>query len=82
MAQRLTREQFREWAVHLAEKLADYFRVTAVQHSLVVRAARCEVIHHRRAGADIVTQVINLGSIALDPPGIAINVADLYPIEP
>jgi hypothetical protein len=28
------------------------------------------------------TQVINLGSIALDPPRIAINVADLYPAAP
>jgi len=62
--------------------LADYFRVPAVQHCRMLRATRCEVIHHRRAGADIVTQVINLGSIALDPPGIAINVADIYPIEP
>jgi Uma2 family endonuclease len=69
-------------SVDLADKLADYFRVPSVQHYLVVRATRREVIHHRRMGADILTQVINLGSIALDPPRIAINVADLYPAAP
>jgi Uma2 family endonuclease len=69
-------------SVDLADKLADYFRVPSVQHYLVVRATRREVIHHRRMGADILTQVINLGSIALDPPRIAISVADLYPAAP
>ena|SRR5271157_680892 len=68
-------------SVDLAEKLADYFRVPSIQHYLVVRATRHEVIHHRRVGTDIITHVINLGSIALDPPGIAINVTDIYPTE-
>ena len=72
----------RTQSVDLAEKLTDYFRVPAVQHYLVVRATRREVIHHRRAEADIMTQVINLGSVALNPPGIAISVADIIPIEP
>ncbi len=65
-------------SIDVADKLADYFRVTSVQHYLVVRARRREVIHHRRAGAEIITRVINLGAIALDPPGITIEVADLY----
>jgi Uma2 family endonuclease len=69
-------------SIDLADKLADYFRVPSVHHYLVVRATRREVIHHRRMGADIMTQVINLGSITLDPPGIAINLVDLYPAEP
>ena len=69
-------------SIDLADKLADYFRVPSIQHYLVVRATRREVIHHRRVGADIMTQVINLGSIALDPPGITIDLADIYPSEP
>jgi len=69
-------------SIDLADKLADYFRVPSIQHYLVVRATRREVIHHRRMGPDIMTQVINLGLITLDPPGIAINVVDLYPAEP
>jgi Uma2 family endonuclease len=69
-------------SIDLADKLADYFRVPSVQHYLVVRATRREVIHHRRAAADIITHVVNLGAITLDPPGITIKVADLYPVEP
>ncbi len=65
-------------SIDLGDKLADYFRVPSIQHCLVVRARRREVIHHRRAGAEIVTRVINLGSIELDPPGIAIELADIY----
>jgi Uma2 family endonuclease len=68
-------------AVDLADKLADYFRVLSIQHYLVVRTVRQEVIHHRRAGADIITQVVNNGAILLDPPGISLALADIYPPE-
>jgi Uma2 family endonuclease len=67
--------------IHLAEKLADYFRVPSIQHYLIVRALRREVIHHRRAGAEIISRVINIGEIVLDPPGITIELADIYPSE-
>ena len=65
--------------IDLADKLADYFRVPSIQHYLIVRALRREVIHHRRAGAEIISRVINLGDIVLDPPGITIDLADIYP---
>jgi Uma2 family endonuclease len=67
--------------IDLADKLADYFRVPSIQHYLIVRALRREVIHHRRAGADIISRVINAGSIALDPPGITIDLSDIYPSQ-
>ena len=66
-------------SVDLSEKFADYSRVPSIQHYLIVRTTRREVIHHRRVGIDIMTHVINVGDIALDPPGIAIGVADMYP---
>jgi Uma2 family endonuclease len=66
-------------SVDFADKLADYFRVPSIQHYLIVRVRRREVIHHRREGAEIVSRVINLGSISLDPPGIAIDLAEIYP---
>jgi Uma2 family endonuclease len=66
-------------SIDLADKLADYFRVATIQHYLIIRARRREVIHHSRAGSDIVSRVINVGSISLDPPGISIDLADLYP---
>ncbi len=63
----------------VADKLVDYFRVASIQHYLIVRTRRREVIHHRRAGTDIVTRIVNLGAIRLDPPGISIELGDIYP---
>jgi Uma2 family endonuclease len=67
--------------IDLADKLADYFRVPSIQHYLIARALRREVIHHRRSGAEIISRVINIGDIVLDPPGITIVLADIYPTE-
>ena len=67
-------------SVDLADKLADYFKVATIQHYLIVRARRREVIHHKRSGSEIVSRVINNGGIVLDPPGITIDVADIYPV--
>ncbi len=65
--------------IDLADKLADYFRVPSVQHYLIVRALRREVIHHRRSGEEIISRVVNVGQIQLDPPGITLDLADIYP---
>lgn len=66
-------------SIDLADKLADYFKVVAIQHYLIVRARRHEVILHSCAGPEIISRVINIGNIVLDPPGITIDLADLYP---
>ena len=68
----------RTQAVDTSDKLADYFRVPSIQHYLIVSARRREIIHHQRDGERIVSRVANLGSIRLDPPGIAIDVAEIY----
>ncbi|HEY2620439.1 MAG TPA: hypothetical protein VGI78_24070 [Acetobacteraceae bacterium] len=39
-----------------------------------------EVIHHKRSGSELSSRVINIGGIVLDPPGITIDVADIYPV--
>ena len=65
-------------SVDTGDKLADYFRVPSIQHYLIVRARRHEIIHHWRSGDEIVSRVVNLGSIRLDPPGISIAVNDVY----
>ena len=66
-------------SIDLADKLADYFKVATIQHYLIVRARRHEVILHSRAGSEIISRVINIGGIVLEPPGITIDLADLYP---
>lgn len=65
-------------AVDTSDKLADYFRVPSIQHYLIVSARRREIIHHQRDGERIASRVVNLGSIRLEPPGIAIDVAEIY----
>jgi Uma2 family endonuclease len=61
-----------------SDKLADYFRVPSIQHYLIVRTKRHEIIHHSRMGQDIVSRAINIGAIRLDPPGISIDVTEVY----
>jgi Uma2 family endonuclease len=65
-------------SIDSSDKLGDYFRVPSIQHYLVVRARRREIIHHWREGTKIMSQAINIGSILLDPPGISIDVAEVY----
>jgi Uma2 family endonuclease len=59
-------------------KLADYFRVNSVAHYLIVHPTRRTVTHHRRVSAGIETRIIVNGPVALDPPGIAITVEEIY----
>jgi len=65
-------------SVDSGEKLADYFRVPSIQHYLVVRSRRQEIIHHCRSGGEIVSRPVNVGAIRLDPPGIVLDVAEVY----
>jgi Uma2 family endonuclease len=65
-------------SVDSSEKLADYFRVPSIQHYLVVRARRREIIHHWRSGDEIVSRAVNFGVIRLDPPGIVLDVGEVY----
>ena len=66
-------------SVDTGAKLADYFRVPSIRHYLIVGANRRTVIHHRRRDdGGIETSLIAEGGIALDPPGIAVTVAEFY----
>ena len=59
-------------------KLAGYFLVPSIAHYLIVHPTRRTVIHHRRSGNGIETQIIANGLIAMDPPGIVITVEEIY----
>jgi Uma2 family endonuclease len=63
--------------VDTGAKLADYFRLASVQHYLLVRPTRREVMHHRRVADGILTQIVRTGVIQLDPPGLVID--EIYP---
>ena len=66
-------------SIDTGDKLAGYFKLPTIQHYLVVSTRRREVIHYRRTGDAIVSQVINVGAVHLNPPGLTIEVAELYP---
>jgi Uma2 family endonuclease len=60
-------------------KLDGYFRVPSIVHYLIVLTARRGVIHHRRApDGGIDTRILSSGKIELDPPGIAIDIDEIY----
>lgn len=65
-------------AIDSGEKLADYFRVPSIEHYLIVRARRQEIIHHWRSGDNIVSRAFEVGVIRLDPPGIELDLAEIY----
>ena len=64
--------------VDLSQKLASYFRLPSVQHYLIVDPLQPSVVHHSRGADAIVTRIVTEGRIALDPPGLEIDLADIY----
>ena len=61
-------------------KLAGYFRLSSVAHYLVIDPDKPLVIHHARKDDDsILTRIVSEGTIILDPPGIELSIADIYP---
>ena len=65
----------------LADKLAGYFKVASIQHYLVLDPEEREVIWHRRAAGGALEQPLTLreGSLTLDPPGIELAFAEIFP---
>ncbi len=63
------------------DKLEGYFRIPSVQHYLLVYPDQRMVVHHQRGDGDrMATRVVHDGEILLDPPGLALNAADLFEI--
>lgn len=57
---------------------ADYFRLASVQHYLLVRPTRREIIHHRWMVERIDTQIVRAGAVELDPPGITLSLDKVH----
>ena len=64
------------------EKLDDYQRVPGLVHYLIVHPIQRYVIHHRFGGEATQTRVVRDGDLRLEPPGLTVPVADLFPPEP
>jgi Uma2 family endonuclease len=60
-------------------KLKGYFSLPSVHHFLIVDPEGPPVIHHgRQADGPILTSIIHEGTLTLAPPGIELNVAELF----
>ncbi len=60
-------------------KLAGYFKVPSIEHYIIADWEDCELIHYRREGLGLAPPVIlREGLLRLDPPGIAIALADVF----
>lgn len=69
--------------IDASAKLAGYFTVASICHFLIVDPERRLVIHHSRgARGAIDTRIVASGTIDLSPPGLALNVARLFPRGP
>ena len=60
-------------------KLAGYFSLPSVRHYLIVDTDQRVVIHHHRVeDGRIESRILREGPLTLDPPGLTIEVRDIY----
>jgi len=63
-------------------KLAGYFKLPSLVHYIIVDPDDRLVVHHHRGEDDtIVTRVVERGEFVLDPPGLTLRLADLFPAD-
>ena|SRR5688572_6885336 len=66
--------------IDASAKLAGYFSLDSVQHYLIVDPEKPLVIHHARGENGVIaTRIARDGSLRLDPPGLELAMAELYP---
>jgi Uma2 family endonuclease len=60
------------------DKFVGYFRVPSLMHYIIINPKKLPVIHHaRQADGTILTRLVSLGAVTLDPPGISFDVSQL-----
>ena len=65
--------------IDASKKLPGYFSLPSVHHYLIVDPDGPPLIHHQRqADGTILTRLISDGGLRLDPPGLDMQVAELF----
>lgn len=65
--------------IDLDTRFIGYFRVPSIRHYLIVHLTERVVLHHaRRQDGRIESAILGTGALALDPPGIALRIEDLF----
>jgi Uma2 family endonuclease len=66
----------------LSLKLDAYLSLPSLAHYLILDPVRRVVIHHARQDGDrAATRILHAGPLRLDPPGLEVNVEDLFEPE-
>ena len=66
-------------SVDVGAKLVGYFQLASVHHYLIIDPEKKIVTHHQRhTDRDILTRILQEGSISMVPPGLEIELADLF----
>ncbi|MFM2041689.1 MAG: hypothetical protein RLY86_265 [Pseudomonadota bacterium] len=65
--------------VDTGRKMAAYFRLPSVMHYLIVFYDKRTIIHHALQDGDtILSRILSGGTIPLDPPGIDLDMDEVY----
>ena len=60
-------------------KLAGYFQLPSVRHYLIVNTEARVVIHHHRDDTGAISvRILHEGPLSFDPPGLAIEIRDVF----
>jgi Uma2 family endonuclease len=67
-------------AVDMRLKVRRYFEIPSIQHYLILDPDDRSIIHHARGQGDVLlTRIMSAGELWLDPPGITLEAANLFP---
>lgn len=64
--------------IDTGRKFPEYFRVASIQHYVIVQIDRRLVVHHRRNDETIESRILNTGALSLDPPGIVVQIDEVF----
>jgi Uma2 family endonuclease len=65
--------------VDTGSKLAGYFSLPSVRHYLIIDTERRALIHHHRGDGDLImVSILRDGALTLEPPGLAIDIPDIF----
>ena len=62
-------------------KLIGYFSLPSLVHYLLVDPVEQRVEHHQRKGDEISKQLLDSGTLRLDPPGLEVDIADFFSLR-
>lgn len=65
--------------IDVVVKLKQYFQLSTIHHYLILDPDGLTITHHKRGSGDALeTRVQSEGKLRLDPPGLAIEIRDIF----